>query len=253
MAKLTFELCVPAYNEAKVIGPTVATLAALLDRRKDWEWRLTVADNGSTDGTAEIVHKLGLLNVRVAPISDKGKGGAVCAVARASDADIFAYTDADLSADPECLFSMVEQIERGEADAVVGSRVLDPSRVNRGTLRKFLSWCFRTLRNLLLSLEIEDSQCPMKVMNREARAVLAACDERTWFFDLEFLAGLGKKKLRFKEVPINWEENRYEGRESKIRFFRDAFGALAAMFRIRSRMRNGFARRVDRPRVLLEN
>lgn len=228
-----FELCVPAYNEAAIIAETVTLLISILDSRPDWEWRITVADNGSTDGTREKVEALRHPRVRVRPITEKGKGGAVVAVARESDADIFGFVDADLSADPHSILPFVAKIERGEHDAVIGSRLLNPSQVSRGRLRKFLSWCFNSLRKVLLDIDVKDSQCPLKIMNARAAAVLASCTEKTWFFDIEFLARMRRQELSFSEEPISWEEERYAGRKTKIRFFRDAVGAIAALFRIR--------------------
>jgi len=251
MTKTKFELCVPIYNEAGIIERTVTTLAETLSKRKDLEWQVTVVDNCSTDNSRELVLALLLPNVRLMQLSEKGKGGAVVTAARRTDADIFGFIDADLSVDPSCILPMVERVEKGEADAIVGSRMLDASRVNRGIFRKFVSWCFRTLRKLILGVEVEDSQCPLKIMNRPATAVLADCKERTWFFDIELLALLTKRGFTFKEVPIIWEENRYEGRKSKIRFSRDAVDAFFALFRIRNRLDS--SERAAQRQLLLQN
>lgn len=228
-----FELCIPAYNESSIIAETVTSLVSILDSRADWEWQITVADNGSTDDTRKKVEALRHPRVRVRSIAEKGKGGAIISVARESAADIFGFVDADLSADPCSILPFVAEIERGEKDALIGSRLLEPSQVSRGKLRKFLSWCFNTLRKILLDIEVKDSQCPLKIMNTRGTAVLASCTEKTWFFDLEFLARLRRHGLSFSEVPIAWEEERYAGRKTKIRFVRDALGAVAALFRIR--------------------
>ena len=91
---------------------------------------------------------------------------------------------------------------------------------------------------MILGIKVVDSQCGLKVMNASARDVLRTCIETGWFLDLEFLAIAERAGLRIKELPVHWNEEVYDGRQSKLRIIRDGFGAVSAMIRIRRNLKS---------------
>jgi glycosyltransferase involved in cell wall biosynthesis len=106
---------IPAYNEARA-------LPSVLGGIPDWVDAVIVADNASTDGTAEVARKHGARVVRVEPL---GYGRACLAgVAEADDCDIIVFMDGDASDDPEDMAALVAPIVNGEADLVIGSRAV---------------------------------------------------------------------------------------------------------------------------------
>lgn len=228
---MKIDICIPAYNEEAVIAEAVQTVKEAL-MLLPGEKRIIVADNGSTDRTATAATEAGAV---VWSQSERGKGAALIDAAIRSDADIFGFIDADLSADPKNFLDLWRLLEGG-ADLAVGSRLLDEKGVQRGFLRALSSKGFNMLRKLLLGIKVEDTQCGLKLMNSRGKAVLRECQERGWFFDMELLALAEREGLMVKETAVRWEEFRFTGRSSKLRLLRDGVGALLAMLRIRRRL-----------------
>lgn len=226
------DLCIPTYNESAVIGESIRAVERALQGTSH-EWRIIVADNGSTDGTADIVEALHRPRVRVLSIKERGKGAAIIAAARTSDADLFGFIDADLSADPRDLGAFVRLITDDTADIVIGSRLIDTRLVRRSFLRSLTSRLFNLLRKSILGIHVVDSQCGLKVMNARSREMLAQCTEKGWFLDLEFLRRAEIAGLSIREIPVHWNEEQLAGHASKLRVVPDALGALRAMVRIR--------------------
>jgi len=230
---MTADICVPAYNEAEVIRESLTELAAVLKEIPSVACRIIIADNASTDRTAEEAKSIE--GITVLSVPERGKGAALAAAARSSSADLFGFIDADLSADPRDFKKLFEAIAQG-ADIAIGSRLLDADSVHRGFLRSLSSRCFNLLRKVLVGVSVTDTQCGMKLMNNTGRELLAHSQEKGWFFDIELLARAERAHLKIVEIPVRWEEYRFAGRESKLRLLRDAFGAVSAMMRIRRRL-----------------
>jgi len=231
------DICIPAYNESPIIRDAVRTVAEALEKIPYITWRIIVADNGSTDGTGRVVESLALPNVSVLSITTRGKGAAAVAAAQASCAEVFGFIDADLSVDPEHMKDLLPLL--ADADVVIGSRLHKGAHTDRSWWRSLSSKLFNFARRLILGINVLDTQCGLKITNARGRAELVACCEQGWFFDVEWLARLDRAGLRIKEVPITWTEQRFTGRESKLRFIRDGMQSLAAFWRIRRRLHKG--------------
>lgn len=229
----TTDICVPAYNEEKVIRASLTELNAVLKEVPNITYRIIVADNASTDRTAAEASLVE--GVTVLSVPEKGKGAALAAAARASTADAFGFIDADLSADPRDFEKLFSALAQG-ADIAIGSRLLDAHTVHRGFLRSLSSRSFNVLRKVLVGVSVTDTQCGMKLMKKEGRELLARCEEHGWFFDIELLARAERAHLAIAEIPVRWEEFRYADRKSKLNLVQDAVGALRAMLRIRKRL-----------------
>jgi len=226
----------PAYNEADIIAEAVASVATELQKIPGIDWRIIVADNGSSDGTGAIVEALGNPAVSVLSISKKGKGNAIVETARASSADVFGFIDADLSADPRHIAELLAHLR--DADIAIGSRLHKEAVVDRGVLRSLSSEVFNLMRKLALGLTVADTQCGLKLANVSGKKHLVLCQESGWFLDVEWLARLDGAGLTIREVPISWTEQRFSDRESKLNVVTDGLRALGAFVRIRNRLQN---------------
>ena len=229
---MKIELCIPAFNEERVIAESAMRVRDAL-RTISSDSRVTVVSNASTDVTAARAGSVEGLHVL--QIKERGKGAAIVASARESHTDFFGFIDADLSADPSDITVLFRALERGECDIAIGSRLMDTGMVERTWMRTMSSRAFNMLRKLLLGISAQDSQCGLKLMNERGRSILASCQETGWFLDMELLFCAERAGLRVHEIPIHWNEQRYEGRASKLRVMRDGIGALTAMMRIRRR------------------
>lgn len=229
-------LVIPTFNEAEVILPTLTLLRDAFDRAKDFDWSILVADNGSTDGTSDLVARMANERIKFFHLKEKGKGNAIRAAFAKADADIVGFTDADLSIAPEEIIAAMTQLASDAADVVVGSRLLPESKMpGREWWRTKSSQLFNSLARFIVGVHASDTQCPLKIMNGKGVEVMLATKEPTWFFDLEFMALLERLMLRVKEVPVTWNEHRYPGRTSKL-VAGDTLRALLAMLRIRKHL-----------------
>ena len=119
------EIVVPVYNEQRVLGASVHTLHARLVRDFDFSFRITVADNASTDCTPEVARALAreLPRVRALHLERKGRGHALRRAWGASEAAVLAYMDVDLSTDLSALGELLLPLLDGRGDIAIGSRL----------------------------------------------------------------------------------------------------------------------------------
>jgi putative flippase GtrA len=132
---------------------------------------ITIADNGSDDGTWAVACALEaeFSLVRAVRIERPGRGGALRSVWLASDADIFAYMDVDLSTDLNALLPLVS----GHSDVAIGTRLASGARVIRGPRREIISRCYNVLLHATLGTRFSDAQCGFKAIRADqARALL---------------------------------------------------------------------------------
>src|SRR3954452_24396081 len=128
------EIVLHVLNEHAVLERSVATLVAHLERHGPYPWRITIADNGSTDGTWEIACRL---TATYPPdqslrLDQRGRGRALRAAWLGSNADIVAYMDIDLSTGLEAFLPLIESLVSGERQVAIGSRLLPDAVVTRG-------------------------------------------------------------------------------------------------------------------------
>src|SRR3954451_9487582 len=135
------EIVVPVYNEQAGLSASIRRLHSFLDGTFPFGWRIVIADNASTDGTLAIARSLAveLANVDVLHLPAKGRGRALRAAWSATDADVVAYMDVDLSTDLRALLPLVAPLLSGHSEVAIGTRLAPGSRVTRGPKREFIS------------------------------------------------------------------------------------------------------------------
>jgi glycosyltransferase involved in cell wall biosynthesis len=235
MTKL--DIVIPARNEAPTIGDC---LRLVMDKLADasFDWRVILVDNDSTDGTAETATVAIGASDRFCLVREDrpGKGAALVAGFRASKAEYILYMDADLSADLKHINEFFEQIQNTGSDMIIGSRLIDPSRVNRSFLRTATSRLFNFAVRLALKTRVRDTQCGFKMMKMSAiRPILEKIRETGWFFDTELILLAERRGLRISELPIRWEEQIFRGRRSKLNMLLDSVKTLVMLVRLKQR------------------
>ena len=207
---LMLEVVVPVYNEQVGLGPSVHRLHKYLSEQLRYPFRITIADNASTDDTLAIAEDLAALfaEVRVVHLPSKGRGGALKAVWGASEAEVLAYMDVDLSTDLRALLPLVAPLISGHSDVAIGTRLARGSRVTRGPKREFVSRSYNLLLRGTLGARFSDAQCGFKAIRADAAAQLLPMIEDTgWFFDTELLVLTQRADLRIHEVPVDWVDD----------------------------------------------
>src|SRR6185503_9786919 len=163
------DVVVPVYNEEADLGPSVRRLHTYLSTSFPFTWRITIADNASTDATPTVAMSLAeeLSGVRVVRLEEKGRGRALRTVWSASDAAVLAYMDVDLSTDLDALLPLVAPLLSGHSDVAIGTRLARGSRVVRGPKREIISRCYNLLLRASLATGFSDAQCGFKAIRAD--------------------------------------------------------------------------------------
>ena len=204
------DVVIPVYNEEVDLAPCVRRLHDYLVNHFPYSFRITVADNASTDRTLQVALELQreLTGVDVVHLDQKGRGRALRAVWSTSDADVLAYMDVDLSTDLAALLPLVAPLISGHSHVAIGSRLSRGSRVVRGTKREVISRCYNLILRGALAARFSDAQCGFKAIRRDvARGLLPLVEDTGWFFDTELLVLAQRAGLRIHEVPVDWVDD----------------------------------------------
>ena len=209
-AVVDVEIVIPVFNEAHSIEQCLRALTSYLSSSFPFTWRVTVADNASTDATWNTVRRLerAMPGVRGTHLDQKGRGRALKATWLASSARVVAYMDVDLSTDLAALLPLVAPLLSEHSDVAIGTRLAVGSRVQRGAKREFISRCYNALLHATLATHTTDAQCGFKAMRREvAAALLPLVEDDSWFFDTELLAVAERNGFRIAEIPVDWVDD----------------------------------------------
>jgi glycosyltransferase involved in cell wall biosynthesis len=204
------DVILPVYNEEHVLERSVRTLHAYLSDNLRHEWRIVIADNGSKDRTPQIGKQLeGVLPGVVAMhIPEAGRGRALTRAWLASDADILAYMDIDLSTDLDAFPKLISAIAEQGYDVAAGTRLGLGAETTRSLKREVLSRGFVLMTNALFQTRLRDTQCGFKAISREAaQKLLPMVKDTGWFWDTELLLMAAKSGWRVSFVPVRWIED----------------------------------------------
>ncbi|MCW2978192.1 MAG: glycosyl transferase [Actinomycetia bacterium] len=204
------EVVVPVLDEIGVLAASVRRLHAYLLGSFPFTFRITIADNGSSDGTWEEAQALAaeLPHVHAVRLGVRGRGGALRKVWSESDAAVLSYMDVDLSTDLSALLPLVAPLLSGHSDLAIGSRLKRDARVVRGPKRELISRCYNVLLHAVLRARFSDAQCGFKAIRADrARQLLPLVEDRGWFFDTELLVRAERMGMRIHEVPVDWVDD----------------------------------------------
>lgn len=211
---MELSVIVPVYNEAR-------TVAQILDRLLALEVRAQViaVDDGSTDSSASVLEdyhaKHSIVHLR--HTRNRGKGAAIVTGLQAAEGTYTVIQDADLEYDPADIVALYKTAVRHNADAVFGSRTMNPSS---GISYRRFYWGGRfltLLANLLYGVNITDESTCYKLVRTE---LMKSLDLRCHRFEFcpELVAKLGKRKIKIFEIPITYNPRKLE-EGKKIRWY----------------------------------
>ena len=223
---MKLSVIIPAYNEIGTIEKILGRVAAVpLDKE------IVVVDDGSTDGTRQLLAGLNLPGLRVFfHEKNQGKGGAVVTGFAQAQGDILLIQDADLEYDPEDYPALVEPILSGRAQVVYGSRLLKKDNP-RGSWSFYLGGLVVTLAtNLIYQTWLTDEPTCYKVFTRQVIQDLTI-EGKGFDWEPEITAKILRKGIKIVEVPIAYHPRPLE-EGKKIRPW-DGLEALWTLLRWR--------------------
>jgi len=217
----------PVYNEESTIEEIVRRVKAV-----EVATEILVIDDGSTDGTRDILEKMNddeqlrvILHDR-----NRGKGAAVRTGFQHATSEVFLIQDADLEYDPRDIPSLIRPIEEDIADVVYGSRFLGGPRRSVMFWHMVANRMLTFMTNLLYNTILSDMETGYKVFKREIVDGMQI-HANSFDFEPEFTAKILKKKVRLYEVPISFNPRDYD--EGKKIGMRDAFQAVWTLLKYR--------------------
>jgi glycosyltransferase involved in cell wall biosynthesis len=224
---MNLSVVIPVYNEVHNISEILKRVQAqkLADE-------IIVVDDGSTDGTRDILKELdGKTDVRIILHErNKGKGAAVMTGLQAARGDLLLIQDADLEYDPRDYPELLKPLNEGIADVVYGSRFLGGPRRVAMYWHMIANKLLTTMTNILYDTILTDMETGYKVFRREVIDGMTIHAQR-FDFEPEFTAKILKRRYRIFEVPITFNPRDYsQGKKIKLK---DAFEAVWTLLKYR--------------------
>lgn len=209
------DIVIPVLNEEETLNKNVRFIVNFLDESigSQYDYRIVIADNGSTDGTQEIGLSLSTeLEEKVAyfKVPAKGVGLALKSYWKESSADIVGYMDLDMATDLKHVHEALDCFKNSSIDIVYGSRLhRDSVVVGRTIKREITSRVFNWVLRMYLRTKFSDGMCGFKFLKRSVFEILlnkgAVSDG--WFFCTEILVVGEWNRFNLHELPVKWTDD----------------------------------------------
>ena len=211
---MTFDITIPVLNEEATLAENVGQLHQFVQQHFTdlSQWKIVIADNGSTDQTPQIGHTLTqqFPNVQFLKVPKRGVGLALKTSWGQSQADIVGYMDLDLATDLAHFLEVYKAIAEEDFDIVYGSRLHPKAKViNRPLKREIASRVFNAILKIYLGVGFSDGMCGFKFLKRTHYPALyeGGAQNDGWFFSTELLTVGEWQGLKIYELPVKWTDD----------------------------------------------
>ena len=229
-------LIIPMYNESGIIADTAMALDKYMSENFD-SYEILFSDDGSKDGSADIVRNLSLPCVKVVGYADnKGKGAAVRHAMLESRGEIVMFTDADLAYGTEVIKRAYDTLSgKDDAQILIGSRNLSDDGYEGYTfLRKLMSKAYIKVLCSMGGFKLSDSQCGCKAFKSKAvREIFSRAKVDGFAFDFECILWAQRFGFKICEMPVKVINHR----ASTVHLFKDTLKMLKDVYKIRKRVK----------------
>lgn len=219
---------IPAYNEENRLPRTLEKVLEFLNKQ-NYSFEVLVIENGSSDRTFEVAKEYAQTHSSVIILQEqqRGKGNAVRRGMLEAKGEYRFICDADLSMPIEEVAKFIPP-QLTDFDIAIGSReALGAVRYNEPSYRHFGGRAINIIIRLFILSGFQDTQCGFKCFRSQVAEDLFRQQTLTgWSFDIEILYLARRKKLRIKEIPIDW----YFFADSKVNAIRDALKMISDIF-----------------------
>ncbi|MDD3102074.1 MAG: glycosyltransferase [Patescibacteria group bacterium] len=239
------EFCLPIYNEEKILKNNILKLLNYCNSQNfNFDWQIIILNNGSTDNSEKILRELNKeypQKIKIDNIQQPGKGRAIKLYCLKSQADIIVYMDIDLAVSLKNIPDLIDPIIKERYDLVVGSRLLSTSKIERSFIRSLSSKVYNWLSKILFNHNLSDLQCGFKAIKADIfKKIIPYINDNKWFFDTELIIFTKYFGYKIKEIPVDWQENRYDQRKTKVRLLKDSFNFILNLVKLKMRLYKGF-------------
>lgn len=231
-----FEITIPVLNEEKKLKMNVLKVYDFILHEMPGvpNWKIVIADNGSTDQTQCIGESLAgeFDRIKYIRLNERGVGKALKASWQQSQAEVIGYMDLDLATDLKHLMEAFNALASGY-DMVYGSRLNRNSVVKgRSIKREITSRVFNFIVKRYLNVHFSDGMCGFKFMKRSvfSRLMEGGAQSNDWFFSTELLTVAEWMKYHILELPVFWTDSK----ESKVRIIPLSMQYLKSMRKLKS-------------------
>ncbi len=219
---MKLSIILPCYNEVS----TIKNIITKIKQEENYDKEIIVIDDGSTDGTRDILKNQLSTEVDKIIYNEKnyGKGYSINKGIKIASGETLIIQDADLEYDPSDYFKLVEPIKNGYADVVYGSRFIgtDQKRV-LNYWHSLGNYWLTLLSNMLTNINLTDMEVCYKAFKTECVKDIKLKENR-FGFEPEITAKIAKKKLRIYEVGIKYFGRTYK--EGKKIGWKDGISAI---------------------------
>ncbi len=237
---MDLSIIIPVFNEREKIGKDVEAAVAFL-KAHDFSGEVIVVDDGSSDGTPDLVNTLlppSDIPVKIIRYAHRGKGFTLRNGVINGQGDYIMYTDSGGCVPFENILPGMVMLKEGRCDLAHGSRRLNESKILRphSWHRRILSRIFRWFMISWMRIpgELTDTQCGFKIYTGNvARDLFGTCISNGFMFEVEIIIRAMRRGFRIKEFPVEWMADR----DSRLRLWKNLPQGWLELVRIRKVLR----------------